>query len=154
MVGGLQKVHSAYRGARLHAPLCILRNVGCLLCCEQMRAAGSFRELRAQSGLSLAALARQTGVSVGALSDLERGKGRPEDRVLDRLAVFYEVSVQLLAEWCPVPEGLQELLKRPGVSIPAGRVVRLCRLEFRGGQTLSANDWARLSEQLAADEGH
>ena len=117
-----------------------------------MSAARSYRELREQAGLSLAALARQTGVRVSELSDLERGKGRAEGEVLNRLAELYDVPVATLLGWCPLPTGLQELLARPGVRIPAGRVVRLCRLEFRGGQTLSANDWARLSEQLAVDE--
>ena len=104
------------------------------------------------AGLSLVVLARRTGVSVGALSDLERGKGRAEEEVLHRLSACYGVPVQVLSGWCPVPAGLQELLDRPGVSIPAGRVMRLCRLEFRGGQTLSADEWARLSEHLATDE--
>ena len=132
--------------------MCLLRNLVCLLCCQQMGKARSFRELREVTGLSLVVLARLTGVSVGALSDLERGKGRAEKEVLDRLAAFYGVPVQVLSDRCPVPAGLQELLDRPGVSIPAVRVLRLCRLEFRGGQTLSADEWARLSEQLATDE--
>jgi transcriptional regulator with XRE-family HTH domain len=102
--------------------------------------------------MSLAALARRTGVSVGALSDLERGKGSTQAHVLEKLSDVYGVPVDMLAGWCPVPLGLQELLARPGVSIPAARVLRLCRLEFRGGQTISADDWARLSEQLAEDE--
>ncbi len=111
-----------------------------------------FRALRENSEMSLVALARRTGIRVGVLSDLERGKGRAEERVLSRLAEVYGVSVEALAEGCPVPAGLQALLARPGVSIPECQVVRLCRLEFRGGQTLSADDWARLSEELAADE--
>lgn len=102
--------------------------------------------------MTLVTLAHRSGVSVGALSDLERGKGQPEGHVLVKLADVYGLPVEVLAGWCPVPAGLQELLARPGVSIPAARVLRLCRLEFRGGQTLSADEWARLSEQLAADE--
>lgn len=117
-----------------------------------MSEAAIFRELRASSGMSLVALARLTGVSVGVLSDLERGKGRAEAGVLSRLAEVYGVPVEALAEGCPVPAGLQEFLARPGVSIPERHVLRLCRLEFRGGQTLSADDWARLSEQLVLDD--
>jgi transcriptional regulator with XRE-family HTH domain len=129
-----------------------LRNGTRLLCCEQMNIATSFRELRERTGMSLVALARRTGVDVGALSDLERGKGSTETHVLGKLADVYGVPVEVLAGWCPVPLGLQELLARPGVSIPEARVFRLCRLEFRGGETLSADDWARLSEQLAGTE--
>ena len=117
-----------------------------------MTAAASFREWREQAGLSLAALARQTGVPVGVLSDLERGKGRADDRVLVSLADVYGRPIPDLAERCPVPSGLRDLLSRPGVNFPEGLVVRLCRVEFRGGQTLSADDWAHLAEQLTTDE--
>lgn len=119
-----------------------------------MNEARSFRELRERSGLSLASLSRSTGVSVGQLSDLERGKGRGADAVLASLAVVYGVPLGVLYELCPVPAGLAELLSRPGVNLSGSLVVRLCRLEFRGGQALGADDWAQLSEQLAADEGH
>ncbi|WP_407543109.1 helix-turn-helix transcriptional regulator (plasmid) [Deinococcus radiomollis] len=111
-----------------------------------------FRELRENSGMNLVSLAHLTGVSVALLSDLERGKGRAEDRVLTKLAEVYGVPVEALAEGCPVPAGLQELLARPGVRIPECHVLRLCRLEFRGGQSLSADDWARLSAQLVLDD--
>jgi transcriptional regulator with XRE-family HTH domain len=117
-----------------------------------MNTGESFRELRLRAGLTLAALARRTGLSVGALSDLERGKGGADHHLFGRLAEVYGVPVDVLTGWCPLPAGLRELLARPGMSIPAGRVLRLCRLEFRGGQTLCADDWARLSEQLAVDE--
>ena len=114
--------------------------------------AAPFRELREHSGLTLAQLARQAGVPVGVLSDLERGKGRVAQEVLVRLAEVYGVPVAALSGLCLVPPGLAELLSRPGVSIPERRVLRLCRLEFRGGQALSADDWAHLSEQLAVSE--
>lgn len=113
----------------------------------------SFWEWREHTGLSLLELARRTGVQVGVLSDLERGKGRASTETLQCLAECYDVPVEALFELCPVPRGLQELLLRPGVRIPEGRVLRLCRLEFRSGQALGADDWARLSEELAADEG-
>ena len=102
--------------------------------------------------MNLVSLARLTGVSVALLSDLERGKGRAEDWVLTRLAEVYGVPVEALAEGCPVPAGLLEFLARPGVSIPERDVLRLCRLEFRGGQTLSADDWERLSTRLVKDK--
>ncbi len=91
-------------------------------------------------------------MSVGVLSDLERGKGRVEDEVLTALANLYDMPVETLLEWCPLQCGLQELLARPGVSISAAQVLRLCCLGFRGGQALSADDWAHLSKQLETDE--
>ncbi len=108
--------------------------------------------MREAAGLSLSALAGRSGVSVSVLSDLERGKGGAENEVLSALANLYDMSVETLLEWCPLTPGLQELLTRPGVNIPAGRILRLCLLEFRGGQGLSADDWARLSKQLETDE--
>ena len=101
--------------------------------------------------MSLIALARLTDASVGVLSDLERGKGRAEDWVLTRLAEVYGVPVEVLTEGCPIPAGLLEFLARPGVSITERHVLRLCRLEFRGGQDLSADDWGRLSAQLVEE---
>ena len=114
-----------------------------------MNHARSFRELREQTGFTLTRLAEETGVPVSVLSDLERGKGRPSSAALSSLSQAYGMPVEDLYDLCPVPEGLQELLLRPGVRISEALTVRLCRLEFRGGQTLSADDWARLSEQLA-----
>ena len=108
----------------------------------------SFRDLRQQAGLSLTALSRASGVPVGLLSDLERGKGGADPRVLERLAALYGVGVKMLDACCPVPAGLREWLSRPEVQAPPALVSRLVRLEFRGGQTLSADEWGALAESL------
>ena len=117
-----------------------------------MNHARSFRELREQTGLTLTRLAQETSVPVNILSDLERGKGRPSSAALTSLAQVYRMPVEDLYDLCPVPKGLQELLLRPGVRISEALTVRLCRLEVRGGQTLSADDWASLSEQLTSTD--
>ncbi|WP_407542933.1 hypothetical protein Q0M94_24985 (plasmid) [Deinococcus radiomollis] len=53
---------------------------------------------------------------------------------------------------CPIPKGFQGLLLPPGVSISEALSTRLYQLESRSGQTLSADDRVRLSEELASSE--
>lgn len=87
-----------------------------------------FRERRLD--LSLTQLASSTGVDLGVLSDLERGKGLPDAGVLSRLACLYGVLVPTLTALFPLPVGRGELLARPGVHLTNELIRRLCRLEF------------------------
>jgi transcriptional regulator with XRE-family HTH domain len=57
-----------------------------------------FRRLRTHRGLSLAQVARATGVSVGFLSGLERGQMRPSIATLRRIARFYRTNLLSLFE--------------------------------------------------------
>jgi DNA-binding transcriptional MerR regulator/quercetin dioxygenase-like cupin family protein len=57
-----------------------------------------FRRLRARRGLSLAQVARATGVSVGFLSALERGQMRSSISTLRRIARFYKTNLLSLFE--------------------------------------------------------
>jgi transcriptional regulator with XRE-family HTH domain len=52
-----------------------------------------FRRLRAQRGLSLAQVARETRVSIGFLSALERGQMRSSIATLRRIARFYRTNI-------------------------------------------------------------
>lgn len=52
-----------------------------------------FRRLRTRRGLSLAQVARVTGVSVGFLSALERGQMRASISTLRRIARFYRTNI-------------------------------------------------------------
>jgi transcriptional regulator with XRE-family HTH domain/transposase-like protein len=52
-----------------------------------------FRRLRTRRGLSLAQVARATGVSVGFLSALERGQVRSSIATLRRIARFYRTNI-------------------------------------------------------------
>jgi transcriptional regulator with XRE-family HTH domain len=52
-----------------------------------------FRRLRTRRGLSLAQVARATGVSVGFLSALERGQMRASISTLRRIARFYRTNI-------------------------------------------------------------
>ena len=57
-----------------------------------------FRRLRLRRGLSLARVARSTGVSVGFLSALERGQMRSSVATLRRIARFYRTNIISLFE--------------------------------------------------------
>src|ERR1700694_2102918 len=57
-----------------------------------------FRRLRTRRGLSLAQVARATGVSVGFLSALERGQMRSSIATLKRIARFYRTNILSLFE--------------------------------------------------------
>src|SRR5207244_6591045 len=57
-----------------------------------------FRRLRAKRGLSLAQVAKATGVSVGFLSALERGQMRSSVATLRRIARFYGTNILSLFE--------------------------------------------------------
>ena len=57
-----------------------------------------FRRLRTERGLSLAHVAKATGVSVGFLSALERGQMRSSIATLRRIARFYHTNILSLFE--------------------------------------------------------
>jgi DNA-binding transcriptional MerR regulator/quercetin dioxygenase-like cupin family protein len=57
-----------------------------------------FRRLRTSRGLSLAQVARATGVSIGFLSALERGQMRSSIATLRRIARFYRTNILSLFE--------------------------------------------------------
>src|SRR5258705_9871994 len=57
-----------------------------------------FRRLRTRRGLSLAQVARATGVSVGFLSSLERGQMRSSVATFRRIARFYRTNILSLFE--------------------------------------------------------
>ena len=57
-----------------------------------------FRRLRSRRGLSLAQVARATGVSIGFLSALERGQMRSSVATLRRIARFYRTNILSLFE--------------------------------------------------------
>jgi DNA-binding transcriptional MerR regulator/quercetin dioxygenase-like cupin family protein len=66
---------------------------------ESTRVPGQrFRRLRVRRGLSLAQVARATGVSIGFLSALERGQMRSSIATLRRIARFYRTNILSLFE--------------------------------------------------------
>ena len=82
-----------------------------------------FRRLRTRRGLSLAQVARATGVSVGFLSALERGQMRSSVSTLRRIARFYRTNILSLFETAAEnprlvrPEQRKVLETSPGVRL-------------------------------------
>jgi DNA-binding transcriptional MerR regulator/quercetin dioxygenase-like cupin family protein len=80
-----------------------------------------FRRLRVHRGISLARVARATGVSVGFLSALERGQMHCSVATLRRIARFYRISIMSLvdtngeAQHLVRPEHRKILETSPGV---------------------------------------
>lgn len=73
-----------------------------------------FRRLRLHRGLSLAQVARATGVSVGFLSALERGQMRSSVATLRRIARFYKTNIISLFD---------EMGENPRLVRPANRKI-------------------------------
>ena len=72
------------------------------------------------NGLKLVDVAKETGLSVSFLSDMERGQTRPSIETIRKLAAYYEVSIDELLvdqtnpaihEQEMLPAGLQKLTK-------------------------------------------
>jgi DNA-binding transcriptional MerR regulator/mannose-6-phosphate isomerase-like protein (cupin superfamily) len=83
------------RGLNPAAIVHVLRRQGVVIAPpDAPRAPGQrFRRLRTGRGLSLAQVARATGVSVGFLSALERGQMRSSIATLRRIARFYRTNI-------------------------------------------------------------
>ena len=88
------------RGLNPAAIVHVLKKQGLTLAPADARQSSGqrFRRLRQKRGLSLAQVARATGVSVGFLSALERGQMRSSVATLRRIARFYKTNLVSLFE--------------------------------------------------------
>jgi len=78
------------------------------------RIADRVRELRAERGLSLDALATKSGVSRSMISLIERGESSPTAVVLDKLAVAFGVTLASLFNSTDAPTAQKEPVARRG----------------------------------------
>jgi transcriptional regulator with XRE-family HTH domain len=76
------------------------------------RIAGRVRDLRAERGLTLDALARRSGVSRSMISLVERGESSPTAVVLDRLAAGLGVTMSTLFAEAPAGAAGAPLARR------------------------------------------
>ena len=60
--------------------------------------AGNLHRLRKQSGISIGALAEKTGISKGAISQIEQGKGNPTINTITKLAEALGVGYPALLD--------------------------------------------------------
>ena len=114
------------------------------------------KALREERGMTLDDLERQTGVSKGYLSQLERGeKTNPGVKLVERVADGLGVGVSELIDGprsyvetpARVPAGLKELLQRAaeaGAPLPDEDVHMLQSVQYRGRRPRSAEDWSLL----------
>ena len=94
-----------------------------------------FRRLRTRRGLSLAQVARATGVSVGFLSALERGQMRSSVATLRRIARFYRTNILSLFEAAEENPGLVRPAQRKVLETTAGVRMELLALGPHGDGT-------------------
>jgi transcriptional regulator with XRE-family HTH domain len=116
---------------------------------------GRVRELREQKGLSLSELARQTGVSKGYLSQIERGDAiNPSAQALYRIASVLGTSVAALLGM-PVGGAETEVVISDSLRAFAesnrlsdDEVAMLARVRYRGRQPRTQEDWRYLYESI------
>ncbi|MCP1118128.1 helix-turn-helix domain-containing protein [Robbsia andropogonis] len=85
------------------------------------------RDMRQKRGLSLKVLAQRSDVSVGMISQIERGLANPSVRILEQLRVALDVPLTTLLEGDDVPVGVQSVPdfvrradQRPHFTVTAG----------------------------------
>lgn len=57
-----------------------------------------FAELLTKSGLKVADVARETGISPSTFSDWKRGKSKPKVEKLQKIAEFFDVPISYFLE--------------------------------------------------------
>ncbi len=113
------------------------------------------REIRQKRGVTLLQVAEAVKLSVSYLSDLERGRAKPSLDTLERLAVYYEMSVADLVSgiegWGThssegLAPGLMALLEKKEID---ERIAQdLNRIELRGKRPQTEEEWRTLYQNL------
>lgn len=85
--------------------------------------AEQFQALRHERSLTLEKLAAETGMSIGFLSDLEHGRARPSLWTLEKLALYYDISMTewLLEPVTPKTPAQHDLYARIGLHVKEAR---------------------------------
>ncbi len=73
---------------------------------------GRLRDLRRMRGLSLEVVAARANLSVGFISQIERGLSSPSLRVLATLADVFEVSIAALFDATPLESTSEQIVRR------------------------------------------
>ncbi|MBP6874604.1 MAG: helix-turn-helix transcriptional regulator [Candidatus Eisenbacteria bacterium] len=118
------------------------------------------RSLRESREMTLSDLERESGVSKGYLSQLERGEAsNPTVDILQKVSQVLGVAVsELLGEESPaeesparLPAGLQALVEQAaarGAPLSEQDVRMLLGIRYRGRQPRTMEDWAFLYETI------
>jgi transcriptional regulator with XRE-family HTH domain len=107
------------------------------------------RAIRKQRGNTLADVGTQTGLSVSFLSDIERGRTRPSLDTLEKLATYYQCTINDLLEGVDAdtlgsnggyPPGFEEFLREKVIEPElVDLLMRVERRSTRHAQT--KEDW-------------
>ena len=127
---------------------------------ERISLGTRIRELREQRGMTLGDLERESGVSKGYLSQLERGEAsNPTILAVGKIAHGLGVSVpELLGEspaeeftYDRLPAGFQAFLDESvtrGLDLKDEDVKMLLGIRYRGKQPRTAQDWGLLYDLI------
>ncbi|MFF0287339.1 helix-turn-helix domain-containing protein [Streptomyces sp. NPDC005262] len=122
---------------------------------ETLRVGAAVRRRRRSLGLTLAAVATRSGLSVPFLSQIENERARPSARSLDRVADALETTTARLRAAADSARAVE--LVRAGTGDGARRVVRgrhqLSALEFTGEMDLGREFQHRNDEVMYVVEG-
>ncbi len=117
--------------------------------------AARIHDLRRRQSLSLSETARRARISKAYLSQLEHGqRTQPSYDVLGRIATALGTTADALAGYpsrepflaSRIPSALRAFAERN--SVPEVDVSMLARIEYRGKQPASAEDWAHIYETI------
>lgn len=128
-----------------------------------MKLGGELRRLRKSRSLTLAEVGEATKLSVSFLSDVERGRTRPSLDTLEKLAAYYNVSVNNILKETELrtldtersyPPGFEEFLQAVGGEIEKDKKEFLLQAENRSNRRVATKeDWMQLYYSLKSTLG-
>lgn len=123
-----------------------------------MKLGSELRRLRKSRRLKLVEVGEATKLSVSFLSDIERGRTKPSLDTLEKLATFYQVSMndilketELGGKAAPksYPPGFEEFLQAIGGELEEEKEDLLLRAENRASRRAETkDDWLQLYYSL------
>lgn len=121
-----------------------------------MELGNELRRLRKHRRLTLAEVGKATRLSVSFLSDMERGRTKPSLDTLEKLATYYQMSVNDILketgfETTVYPPGYEEFLEEVGGSVDGQMEDLIFRAENRSKRRANTKeDWLKLYYSLKA----
>jgi XRE family transcriptional regulator, regulator of sulfur utilization len=125
-----------------------------------MKLGSELRRLRKERRLKLIEVSDEAKLSVSFLSDVERGRTNPSLDTLEKLAAFYQVSINDILKETDFgvapskksyPSGFEEFLKEVGGSVDNQMEDLLLRAENRSKRKAQTKeDWLKLYYSLSA----
>lgn len=128
-----------------------------------MKLGSELRRLRKSRRLTLAEIGEATKLSVSFLSDVERGRTKPSLDTLEKLAAYYNVSVNNILKETELgmldaersyPPGFEEFLLTLGGELEEDKKEFLLQAENRSNRRVETKeDWLQLYYSLKSTLG-